>query len=104
MAIEQLYSLQAAVEIIPMVSAAALSQFLSKNKAHFPRPRYKRIGGPKVRQGGYEIRMLTETEVLKIREMTLMDETTSRYHKSEKHGRPRKQRGLIDSIIARAMA
>lgn len=81
--VERLISLEAAVELIPMSSRAALYQFLFRNKALFP-SRYKTMGlGPKRGGRTWDVRMLTESEILLIREMTLHE------------GRYRQRRGTV---------
>ena len=68
--IEPLYTLRVACELIPMPSIGALYQFLMRNKAEFP-ARYHRSRDPW--PFGAEIRFLTESEILRIREMTFYE-------------------------------
>src|SRR5688572_17918095 len=85
MAIEQLYNLDVAAELIPFPSKQALYMFLNRNKEQFP-PLYRttrRVGGP---IGGWEQRFLSESEILKIREMTLHGIEESRYGKGGPRG------------------
>ena len=91
--IDPAYSLRVAAELIPMPSVAALYLFLGRNKDEFP-PRYKVVGGPRATRGGHQVRILFESEILKIREMVYV--TTPR-----STGRPK---SIINSIIAQATA
>src|SRR5687767_15083705 len=70
--LEPMVTLQVAAELIPMTSVSALYQFLFHHKDEFP-PRYKKVRW-------YEIRMLTHSEIVKIREMTLISWEDSRYN------------------------
>lgn len=80
--LEPLYSLEVACEMIPMPTITALYQFLSRNKEQFP-GRYRRSGG----RGKVPIeqRLLTLSEIVRIREMTVHDKSESRFTRS---GRP----------------
>jgi len=79
--LEPMVSLEVAVELIPMTSRAALYQFLHHHKSEIPR-HYKRIGWR-------EVRMLTMSEIQKIRDMTI--KSTGRYtERAPSPGRPRK--------------
>ena len=80
MAIEQLYTLQVACELIPMPSMGALYQFLHTNKDQFP-ARYRKTAW-------FEVRLLSESEILRIREMTLHDAAHSRYSVRAGSGNP----------------
>jgi hypothetical protein len=79
MAIEQLYTLQVACELIPMPSIGSLYTFLYNNKEQFT-ARYRNTRW-------YSSRLLSESEILKIREMTIHGVKDSRYH-LHGHGRP----------------
>lgn len=71
--LEPLYTLEVAVELIPMVSKSSLQQFLFRHKLEFP-PHYKRVSW-------YEVRMLPLSEIVKIREMTILKRGESRYER-----------------------
>lgn len=109
MAIEPLYTLEAAAELIPMPSKAALYQFLHRNRDQFP-GLYRTIGGPEAPAGGWEQRFLSESEILKIREMTFYGWEDSRYNRPDaaKRGpklKPRlKTSSPLAHILRRAMA
>ena len=94
MAIEPLYSLAVACELIPMPTMASLYIFLSKHPNEFP-GRYRRHGGPHIARRGFETRLLTESEILKIREMTILNKNP---RSTGRHV------GVIGSIMRRAMA
>lgn len=96
--LEQLFPLSVAVELIPMPSISALYQFLMKHRSEFP-TRYRTTQG---KFGGIEQRLLTESEIMKIREMTIHGMEESRYRFATRGRKP--GRGLIDAIIARAQA
>lgn len=110
MALEQLYNLDVAAELIPFPTKAALCAFLGKHKELFP-GRYRttkaHIYAPKVEQ-----RFLTESEILKIREMTLHSFEESRYSKGGPRGpRPKigadvkiKSGSPLASVLRRAYA
>jgi len=101
MAIEPLYSLKVACELIPMPTIASLYQFLSQHRDEFPGI-YRRHGGPSIARCGYETRLISESDILKIRDMTLHDLGESRYAGA---GRPRKNgNSPLNWIIKRAMA
>src|SRR5438309_1047616 len=99
MAIEPIYTLQVAMELIPMPTASALYQFLSRHKDEFP-GRYRRshVNGENARN--IQERVLTESEIVRIREMTIIDSTRSKYGK----GNRSPVRGPLASIIRRATA
>jgi len=61
---EMLYDMQIAYRLIPY-SYASLRKLLSRNKASFP-PRYRRT------TGGRKIRLLSASEICRIREMVLV--------------------------------
>lgn len=69
---ERLYTLPVAAELIPMPTVRALEVFLSRHKSEFT-PRYRKTRW-------YEQRLLTESDILKIREMTVFGAERSRYH------------------------
>ena len=78
MAIEPLYSLDVAAELIPC-TRAVLGHLLSKRASEFDPPRYQTMREPRKRngvivdyEGGVPLRMLTETECLKAREMIIV--------------------------------
>jgi hypothetical protein len=89
-ALEPIYTLAVACELIPMPSMPALYQWLHNHKEEF-KPRYRQGGGRHRPQ-----RMLLESEILKIRAMTI------------KEGSPfvgsgrKKKASILDVIIARA--
>ena len=95
--IEPMYPLDVAAELIPMPSVVALYQFLNRNRDQFP-GRYRTSGGRGVRRGGYEQRFLTESEILRIRDMTFHGIEGSRFA-----NKSTASRGPIARIIARAM-
>jgi len=76
--IEPIYSLRVAAELIPMSSTNALYQFLCKHKSQFT-ARY-RIGRPPER-------ILSESEILKIRSMVIS--TDSWWSRRPSPGRPK---------------
>ena len=65
MNLEPLYTLKVAAEVIPFTSVNTLSQFLFKHKGLFP-PRYRKYRH-------FAVRLLTEGEIKKIREMTVIN-------------------------------
>jgi hypothetical protein len=87
--IEPLYTLAVAAELIPFPSTTALSQFLFRHKNKFE-ARYRRTRW-------YEVRLLTESDILRIREMTLLPKSESRY------GKRVQGTGPIGAIMRRAM-
>lgn len=88
MAIEQLVTLKVAAELIPMSSVSALYQFLGKHKNEFP-ARYKNRGGPDMPLGGVDERFLSESEILRIRDMIFKDASQVRFFKGKGAGRPK---------------
>lgn len=99
-AIEPLVSLEVACELIPMPSMGALYAFLNRNKAQFPGI-YRRSGGPHIAARGFEQRFLTETEILKIREMTFHSKSESRFANAGRPASNAKRHTLVDRMIAR---
>lgn len=100
--IEPLYTLKVAAELVPMPSIPALDQFLNRNKPEFP-ARYRRTRW-------YEERLLTESEILKIRAMLVYDQSDARFvHRNvgRKPGsgvsRPIKN-SAVTAIMRRALA
>jgi len=90
--LEKMYVLKVAAEMIPMPSVQALYSFLTKHKEEFPR-RYRRTGW-------YEVRLLTESEILRIREITIHGLSRSRYLGNTSEGRTRT---AIGAVMRRAM-
>lgn len=68
--IEPMFPLRVAVELIPMPTMAALYQFLHQHKLEFP-AKYRRSGGQQVSRTGFSERLLTRSEILRIRDMTI---------------------------------
>ena len=93
MAIEQLYPLQVAAEVIPMSSVHALYMFLGRNQKEFP-GRYQKVGSS-------EVRLLSESEILKIREMTITGKAESRHATA---GRPSSRNAALAAIMRQAYA
>ena len=89
--LEAMYALRVAAEMIPMPSVHALYQFLFKHRDEFP-GRYRRTGW-------YEVRLLTESEIVRIREMTIHNFSRSRYTRS---GRP--PGTALAGVIRRALS
>jgi len=75
--IEGLWTLDDAVALIPMPSKKALEGFLWKHK-EIPR-RYRRGGGRNMARCGYVNRMLTDSEIKLIRDMTVNDSWAYRF-------------------------
>ena len=94
MAIEPLYTLRVAAELIPFPTAQALYMWLWRHKAEFPPPVYRR-------GRGIEHRLLTESEILKIREMTLLTGMDSYHGRQSATRRGRRSSGLIETMIRR---
>lgn len=88
---EPLFTLAVAVEMIPMPSISALYVFLARYKAEFP-GRYRKTRW-------YEVRLLSQSEILRIREMTTHGFAKSRYSSPNHGGRG----GPIAAIMRRAM-
>jgi hypothetical protein len=93
---EQWWTIEAAVEVIPMSSRAALYSFLALHKDKFP-ARYRRIGGRHVARRGFQVRFLTESEIIKIREMTTIYTARNPTGRRGMAGRPPK-RSSIDEV------
>jgi len=93
MAIEPLYTLRVAAELIPCPTIGALYQFLWHHKAEFP-PRYRKLHA-------HEVRLLTESEVLKIREMTLLTDDRSWHLRASAARRGRHHSDLVATMIRR---
>ena len=100
MAIEAMYPLSVALELIPMPSMGALYNFLNQNKELFP-GRYRRSGGRHVSRAGFAQRFLTESEILQIREMTMRCKEETRFARA---GRPPRMNSTLASIARRATA
>jgi hypothetical protein len=77
--VEVLYSLPVAAEMIPFSSLAALHIWLSAHKVDYP-ARYRRLGNR-------EIRLLSESEVLRIRE-EVVSNVSRRVKNGGRIGRP----------------
>lgn len=88
---EQVFGLEHACEKIPMPSMPSLYQFLSKHKQEFP-PHYQ----------GRKLRVLTETEIIKIRSILFTDEPVYARQGRPKGARDKKPRSFLETIIRRA--
>jgi hypothetical protein len=77
--IDPLYALPVAAEMVPFSSLAALNIWLSRHKADYP-PRYRRLGHR-------EIRLLSESEILRIRD-SVVTNTSRRTKNGKRLGRP----------------
>lgn len=104
--IEALWTLEQAVELIPMPSKKALYGFLNKHP-EIPR-RYRRSGGPKQARHGFVQRLFTDSEIRLIRDMTINESHGYRFFKGVRRGRPRSaaraQSSLASWIAERASA
>ena len=103
-AIEPLYPLAVAVEMIPMRTMNALYLFLDRNKKLFP-ARYMKT---RINHMTVEVRMLYLSEIKRIRQMLLIVDGNDKYHSikfQEARQLQRKVRSLspIDAIMQRAM-
>jgi hypothetical protein len=67
MAIEPLYTLKVAAELIPMTSHGSLKAWLSQNDHLFPEKRYRNFGP----YGRSQARLLSESEILMIRRIVI---------------------------------
>src|SRR3970282_2577276 len=70
--LEQLYTLEVAAELIPFPSYAALVLWLGRHKSEFP-GRYRFTHKPGQRLGSVPQRMLTHSECVRIRKMTVVE-------------------------------
>lgn len=78
--LEPLYSLEVAAELIPMTSIQTLYVFLGKHKDKFP-ARYRNGGAVPVngRMMARQQRLLSESEIIRIREMVIFGRDKSNY-------------------------
>lgn len=93
-ALEPLYTLEVAIELIPMSSMQSLYVFLSNHRDEFPaRYRWSSRYTPQ--------RILTRSECERIRAMTVLEASDPSMAFMKRRGR---KRSILDTIIARATA
>ena len=102
--IPEMATLEVAAEIIPMPSVGALRFFLFNHKDQFPAV-YRNTHIPGA--GTFTFRMLTEQEILKIREMTI-NEKPGRFIGGRplgmKNGQGKNYRGPLASVFRKLEA
>lgn len=98
--IEQLVTLEVACELVPFPTKTALRMALSRFQHELGPPIYrKRITGAR---GKSDIRMLRESDILKLRELTMFsfEETRYKHNKNRIRSKNATIRSIMNSFYA----